>query len=481
MAISKITQTIQDGALGLTAGSGLDQHIKVGVASSGTANVLKWHTDPQAVKTEFGTGPVVDAAVYHLETAGGTVGVMRITSSVAGAAGSVTTTRGGGGTSTGTMAVTGTPLDGYAVIAKFTRGATNLAANLASFVYSLDGGDTWSDETALPTNGVYAIPNTGLTMTWTDGETGTSYAVDDTFSFDCVAPGYSATNVGDALDAIRANATAKFRFIHLVGAASSGSGSATIAATVATKMAAEETNYRYTYCWLEAADDTDGNLITAFASFVSARVNVVAGYCELSANGRIMKRSAAWPAAARRMQQTPQRDLARTAPDTQGGALVGITKLYRDEYLTPGLDAARFTTLRTYPGQPGFYVGNGRLMYGPGSDFQKLQYRELMDVACATNYEAMFPYIGSDDLVVDEETGFIDEVSARAIEAKVNGRHKAVLRDTNWVSAVRTTIARDNNILSTSTLKTRVRITPKGYASDIESEIGFYNPALAAA
>lgn len=482
MAISKIKQTIKDGALGLAAGSGLDQHVKIGVASSGPQNVLKWHTDPEAVKAEFGTGPLVDSAVYHLEEAGGVVGVMRITSSAAGTAGTVTVVRGTGGPSTGTLAVTGAPLDSFEVIVRFTRGAANLAANLAAFVYSVDGGDTWSEETALPVSGVFQPPGTGLTLTWVNGAGPTSFIVDDTFSFNCVAPGYSATDVNNALDALRANATELFRFIHLVGAASAASGSATIAAACATKMQNEENNYRYTYIWIEAPDDTDENLKTAFANFVSVRVNVVAGYCELLVGGRVMKRSAAWPAIMRRMQQTPQRDLARTEPDGAGGALPpSVRKLYRDEYLTPGLDNARFTTLRTYPGEAGFFVGNGRLMYGTGSDYQKLQYRELMDVACRTNYKAMFPYIGTDDLVVDEETGFIDEVSARNIESKANGQHKTALLDPNWVSAVNSRITRDNNILSTSTLKSKVRIVPKGYASDIELEIGFYNPALAAA
>lgn len=478
MAISKFKQTILDGALGLSTDTGLDQHIAIGVSSTGTANVLKWHTDPVAVKAEFGTGPLVDKAVFHLETAGGTVGVMRITSSVAGTNGAVTVTRGGAGDSTATATASGTPLDAYQIRVKFTRQGTNLAANAAAFVYSVDGGDNYSAEVALPISGVYAIPGTGVTLTFVDGAGPISFKVDDVHALDCVAPGFAAADLNTALDAVRAAATAKFRFIHVVGAAANAAGSATIAAAAAVKMDAEEAAYRYTYLWLEAADDTDANLISAFANFVSARVNVVAGYCELVANGKQLKRSVAWPLAARRMAQTPNRDLARTAPDKQGGALPGVVSVYRDEALTPGLDAARFTTVCTYPGEAGFFAGNGRLMYGAGSDFTLLQYRELMDLACAENRAALFPYLNDDSFELDEETGFIVETDARRMETKVNARIGAKLVANKWVSSASSRIARDVNIISTSTLKTRVRIVPRGYSKNIDTEIGFYNPAL---
>lgn len=481
MAISKITQTIEDGALGLSSGNGIDRHIAIGVASSGPENELEWHTDPVAVKARFGRGPIVDKAVYHLENTGGTVGLVRITASVAGSAGSVTVNRGGDGTSTATMTVSGAPNDSYEVIARMAEGGVNLAANTAAFVLSMDGGDTWTAPIAVPVSGVYAIPGTGLTMTWVNGAGPTSFIVGDTFSFDCTAPGFSTSNISDALDAVRADATARFRLIHLVGAAANAAGTASVAAAVATKMNTEAANYRYTYAVIEAADDTDANLKSAFANFVSERVCVVAGYCELFANKSQMKRSAAWPALARRMAQTPNRDLARTAPGSQGGALPGVVKLYRDEYLTPGLDDARFTTLRTHPGQPGFHVGNGRTMASLTSDFQLLQFRELMDVACTENYSALFPYLNDDLFDVDTETGFIDEVDARTVDSKTTALIRSAIVTNKWTTDASSRVVRDNNILSTMTLKTRVRIIPRGYAKHIETEIGFYNPALAAA
>lgn len=477
MTISKITQNIVDGALGLAQDLGTDRHIAVGVASSGPQNIVKWHTDPVAVKAEFGTGPLVDKAVYHLEATGGVVGVLRLTSSVAGTLGAVTVTRGGAADSTATATASGVPLDAYQIRVKITREGATLAANTAAFVYALDGGDVYSAEIAMPVSGIYAIPNTGVTLTFVNG-VGTAFKVDDVHALDCVAPGFSATDLNTALDAIKADASAKFRLIHVVGAAATAAASATIAAAAAVKMAAEEANYRYTYLWLEAADDTDANLKTSFVNFVSGRVNVVAGYCELLANGKQMKRSFAWPAAARRMAQTPNRDLARTAPDKQGGALPGVVRLYRDEYLTPGLDDARFTTGRTYPGQAGFFVANGRTMAAVGSDFQLLQHRELMDVACAENYAALFPYLNDDTFAVDRDTGYIDELDARRVESKVNAKLATRLVSPKWVSEVASTITRDNNMLSTNTLKTRVRIVPRPYAKSIESEIGFYNPAL---
>jgi hypothetical protein len=209
---------------------------------------------------------------------------------------------------------------------------------------------------------------------------------------------------------------------------------------------------------------------------------VVAGDAELTSavNGRVYRRSAAWPVAARLSQQDVRRDAARVRDDREGGALEGVTRLYRDEYVTGGLDDARFTTLRTFPGKPGFFIANGRMMASPTSDYQYVQYRRIMDVACGINYLAMLDFLNDDAVRVNATNGFIHEVDARAIEAAVEAKLRSELTDKDRVSNVQVIIKRDANILSTQTLTETVRVTPRGYAKFIEANIGFYNPALSA-
>ncbi len=474
MPLPKVTQTISDGGLGLAAPDDSSTHVAIGVCSAGTVNELKFYSDPDLLKAERGHGPLVDKAVYHLQVAGGSVGVMRINGSVAGAAGAVTPTR--ISTSTGTVAVGGAAYDAYDVKIEVTKTGT---LGAGEFKYSLDGGDNYSADIQIPGAGTYAITGTNLTLTFTAGAGPIFFEKGDVFAFVCTAPGYSSTDANNALDALRTTyATARFGFVHLVGAASTVAGAATIAAAVDVKMIAEANVFRYLFCVVECPEDTDGNTIAAFASFSSTRVCVAAGYCELVANGKVMKRNAAWPVVARIASQDIRRDVARVRQDREGGPLAGVTKLYRDEFTTEGLDAARFITLRTFAGQAGFYVTNGRTMANGGSDYQFLQFRRLMDRACTVNYAELFNFL-NDDVVRTNDDGTILEADARAIETKVNGALTADLTSKGRVTSTSVTVTRDNNILSTQTLKTKVRIRPKGYAKFIETDIGFENPALA--
>jgi len=481
MPLPKVTQKVSDGGLGLATPDDSSTHVAIGVCSTGTVTALTFYSDPDKVKEDCGIGPLVDKAVYHLQVAGGSVGVMRVNSSIAGSAGATSVVRGGAGDSTGTCAASGAANDAYDFKVEVTKQGTNLVAATATFKYSVDGGDNYSPDIAVPTGATYVVPNTGVTLTFANGVGPTSFKVGDVHSFTCVAPGYSSTDASNALDALRTTyATARFGFVHLVGAASTVAGAATMAAAVDVKMSAEENVFRYLFIVVECPEDTDVNIIAAFTAFSSTRVCVAAGSCEIVANGKVMKRNAAWPVVARIAAQDIRRDVARVRQDKEGGPLKGVTKIYRDEFVTEALDAARFITLRTFAGQAGFYPTNGRTMANAGSDFVFLQYRRLMDRACTVNYNELFNYLNDDEITVDD-VGHIVETDAVAIETKVNGALTADLTSKKRVSKTSMTVTRDNNILSTQTLRTKVRIRPKGYSKFIESDIGFENPALSPA
>jgi hypothetical protein len=77
--------------------------------------------------------------------------------------------------------------------------------------------------------------------------------------------------------------------------------------------------------------------------------------------------------------------------------------------------------------------------------------------------------------------GTIQEKSAKAIEAYIAAGLRAELVDKSDATDVAVEVDRTVNILSSGSLKIRVRVTPYGYASSIEVELGFTSPALAAA
>jgi hypothetical protein len=209
--LPKISQIIQDGSLGIVPPSPANVVAKLGVCSAGAANTVQQFSGPsvKVIKDALGTGPLAEAAAHSLEIAGGPVMTVPVNPSVPGAAGAVTHV----GTGAAVLTVSGAPKDSYQVEVRVTRAATGLAAAAAAFVFSVDGGDTFSPEIAVPANGVYAVPNTGLTLTFSDG----SFVKNDEYTFSCAAPSYTTTDLSTTIDALLADPR-KFGCLHVVGA-----------------------------------------------------------------------------------------------------------------------------------------------------------------------------------------------------------------------------------------------------------------------
>lgn len=425
----------------------------------------------------MGEGPGVNAAAHKLAIGGGAVFLVKPTvSSTPGVAGAVTHT----GTGVSTDTVSGAPYDAFRVIIQIITGAATPSAGGATFKYSLDGGDNYSAEIALPTSGVYLIPGTNLTNTFSAA----TLVAGDTYSYNCTAPGYNSSELTTAFNALCADPRT-WKFVHIVGSASTASGQATLVTAVEALLVAQEAVFRYAYAVMEMPDLGDGTTgdassITAFASVAAPHVAVAAGFEELTSvlSGRVEKRSAAWPLSAQR-HKAP---ISESSSRVKSGALPGIVSLYRDELIHRGLDAARFSTLRTHINKQGFYMTNGRTMAVTGSDFTYLQHVEIMNVARTIVRVHTLDLIG-DSVRVNPLThatlpGAILEQDARTIEKRIRNALKIELLDNQHVSDIKVTVNRTDNIISTQTLRVSIRLLPKGYMQYVQSDLGFVNPQL---
>lgn len=478
MALPGQTFTIQDGALGLVGSLAQAPHAKIGISSAGVANEVQSFADIKALKDALGQGPLVEAAAIALRDGGSPVLCVRATQSAAGAAGAVTTVQ----TGTATLAVTvATAYDTYSVVIEIIDGGATLVAGTATFRYSLDGGKTWSDETAVPTSGVFAIPNSGLTVTWTYAA-GTAFVTGDKWSFSTTAPTFDTTSLNTAMDALNASQLA-WKFVHVVGPASTVAGAAGVAAALDTKLTSAFNAYRFARGLIECPEDTDANVLTGFAAFSSTRVAVAVGFVDILnavgspggsfGGGRKEKRSIAWAAAARASKAEPHHDLGRFA----SGALPGVLKLYRDEAVTPGLDDANFITARTHYGVSGYFLTGGHFKAAPGSDFRDWQNGMVIDLAADTVRKAALKY-QSESVRVAASTGFILEADAKAIEAYVGGLLRSSVTRPGYASDVSVVVSRTENILSSQKLPFTVRVIPNGLAKFIAIDLGYRNPAL---
>lgn len=220
MSLPNVTMNAQDYGLVSVPSSVAKIVAKIGACSLGTAvvNVPIAFGGPglQAVKDALGTGPLTDAVCESLSVAGGPVVAVPTTNSLAGTASAVTHTPTVGTSVMTVVAVGGgtcAPRDAYSVEVLITRAASGIAIGGGAFEYSLDGGTDFSPELAVPTSGVYVIPNTGMQLNFAEG----TLVAAETYKFTCTAPAPSVADVGTAIAALLASSYS-VAAIHVLGA-----------------------------------------------------------------------------------------------------------------------------------------------------------------------------------------------------------------------------------------------------------------------
>lgn len=392
-------------------------------------------------------------------------------------------------TGTATLVVTGDPTDAYAVVLEILRGGATLAAGAATYRLSLDGGDTWGPETAMPVSGVIAPAGTGLTLTFSY-VAGTAFAVEDRWDFETSPPTYNATAMATAYASLD-ESDEDFEAIVFLGAYTAALCTSLEALCVASELA-----LRYRYCFVGVRDQTPQETTAEFelsvkADFVAwTGLHVVpcAGHVEVLSplTQRYNRRSCVIPVMARAAAVPLSEDLAWV----ERGPLPGILAIHYDGALNPALNDAGFTTLRARRTRSirGFFVTNPHTGALPASDFKLLQYLRVWNEAARTLVDAMTPHSSRQLRAVPKPlpspvppvlqgrvAGSIDEREAKAIEAKVNATLSTVLMEgpVPYVTRVSMTIDRTVDIVATRRLVTSLSLGPMGYAKQIEGTVGF--------
>lgn len=472
--------TIEDGALGVLPLTSDDLHCVIGCSSAGTPKqILSTRKIADLIST-YGYGPMVEAAAFAIQQSGAPVLAIKTPSTTPGASSAVTRV-GAVGTSVMSVSV-GAAYDGYHAKVKVTKAGT-IGVSGCEIAVSLDGGETFGPSIGLGTATTYAIPNTGLTVSFAAG----TLVLDEQYHFTTTEPIWAIADVQAAIDVLKAS-THEPRFVHLVGKVTAAN-----ALSVDAKLTECATQYRYlrAVCHArdyETADATEAAWIAAlqsdFSSFSSLRTTVAAGHYMVTSpiSARRYRRPLSFPAVARLCAVPLHVDAGRvkdgSLPATGTSATDG--KVYHDERNNPGLDASRFMTARTLIGRPGLFIMNPKLMSPPGSDFTDLQYGFVIDKTCKLTREVMLNYLSA-EVRLDRATGFILEKDAAAIEARLLSTLRDGLIATGHASAVSVEVSRVDNISSTKTISVTVRVLPLGYAKTININVAFTNPALVTA
>ena len=472
------TITIRDPGLGLVEPAA-NAVLLLGVCSASRQNEFAAVNSIADLASGWGDGPLVqDGARILSEPGRPQLYVCQVTGGVVGTNSAVTQTGGGP-----VVTLTGAPNDTYDGRVEVMAGG---ALGVGKFRYTLDrqtlttGPDaptpTWSPTITIPSGGTYLIPNTGVTLNFASG----TYVLATTYDFTCTEPYYNGTNLSDAFTSVFLQKQRRWRLAHLAGNAGTASAAATIASAFGTHMATAQTNFRYVRGFLDTGSkDTTSNLATSFGSFVDPRVGPYYGQIVRSSLKPFVgfstpRRSGLAELTARAASQMISTNLLRVA----SGALTGVKYIAQDEYANPVVDDLRITSLRTWPGRPGFYINQARLASQIGSDFAYTHNGFIMDVACATVVNAQQSWAGKSFRLTS--AGTLDPLDAEDLRQDVLKQLRAQLTEPlnaegkrGHVSAINYRVDLTNNVLVTSQILTEVSMRPLGYARDFVTQLGF--------
>ena len=489
MATGTVQIQILDGGGAAVVVPGATTQLIMGVCSAGTVNQIIATQNPNTLVTNLGYGPLVEAAALVCQS-GGTVLAMRVPITTAGSfqSGGVQFT----GTGSSVITTTGAPYDTYYIQFTVVTGGTIGSAGI-QFTISLDAGRNTGATLALGTATTYSIPNTNVTLNFAAG----TLVAADVAKVGTIEPKWQDSDVQAALQAFQASpyAIGGVGSMFLVG--DCGSSDTT---TIDGYMTSLATGYVFNRLIENARDahapvayggagETEAtwaaSIALAFSAVSAERACVSGGHYNVPsvfknpAGGTpSYRRPCSWALAAREVTIPPQRHAGRVkdGPFTQI-VINPITDptdgfVYYDGRLDGNsLDVARFNSLWTRIGLPGFFDVNPNLMSPLTSSFPILPLGNVMDIACDIVHQIGQVEIDSD--VRTNPNGTIYENDARSIEAIFSAALQAQMLSNNMISGFTVTVDRTNNILLTSTVNVTVTITPRGYVEEVSATIGF--------
>lgn len=387
-------------------------------------------------------------------------------------------------TGTAVPTMSGAPLDAFDLRIEIMGAAANLAANAATLKVSIDGGNSYGATIGLPVSGVYAIPNTGLTVTFADG----TFVVGDIWRVKTAAPAWITSGLQTALEALAPYA-GDYEFAHV-----SGDVDAVSAATIKTWAAARAVAGEYTFAVAGARDQIHGESITTrnaalaatspgFSGFDGLRYLDVHASCGYVASylraGVYFRRSLAGLRSARlaasRVHVHPGKvkagKIVGLMPDPVGGS-----SLLHDVRTYTSLDTARLSGAQTVKGRPrGSYYFTSRTLALATSDFSEIQRIRVMCVASAAAIVQMSTYVADDIETKTDGTGQIAEAAAQRIDGEIKAamRKAVVTAPADYATSASARVTRTNNLLSTGELKASITVVPKGSINTVTTDITY--------
>jgi hypothetical protein len=166
----------------------------------------------------------------------------------------------------------------------------------------------------------------------------------------------------------------------------------------------------------------------------------------------------------------------RSGALTNSAAFVGTSTVEASGAGALNTIAAKgFITFITYPNVSGYFFSGDPMLTATTDDFCMLARGRVIDKAHILAYTTFVQEV--DDEVPVNSDGTLDAGFCKWLSQQIVNQVNNTMTANREISAVSCFIDPAQNILSTSELNIALKITPVGYATDIEISLGFENPA----
>jgi hypothetical protein len=272
------------------------------------------------------------------------------------------------------------------------------------------------------------------------------------------------------------------RRVFLAGKNATASAAATMAGAVDTELTSLESNFYYARAVMDAGEDTTANVLTSWGSFSDSRVAAAYGNADVIAldsfEGFGVGRFPVTLPVAERAAGT---DLSENIGRYLSGSLRGVRAVTHDERTATAFSADdKLITLRSEAGGGGFYVTNGYLKSAIGSDFLYLDWGYTLDEVCTVIQRVQNTWKLRKVRVLTDGTGKIDPRDAKILEQEVQVALNAALKRpmtiegfNGHVSDLSYTIDRDNDVLTSKTIRSSCNVVPLPPIEGVETTVGF--------
>lgn len=484
---------IQDGGLGQSPPGQGNIEMVVGASSAGTPYRPVTSSNPADFVAAGGYGPSIRLAAFVTKQTGNQVTWVKAPTDIAGSSTAVYSKS--GNTQTSAITLSGSPNDDYYLVIRPAVGGT-IGVNGCQIWISLDGGATFAYKVNLQTASTITTGSdfttyTGLTISF---GAGTLIALQDVYAV-CTAPRWAATGIQSAIQAAAAIKAIEFEDIIVAGVSTPADAIAFDG--YMTTLANSSKRWSALLCsardatWGGASTETQADWITAletdWANVESEYVGVAAGYYRFidPFTGSQLRSSLLFGASATDSAVGIEIDLGQVSLGSIKNLVLPTAQdpfangefFYHDESQNAGLDAARFLSAWLLVGFPGVYIKNPNLMAAPGSDFNWLQHRHVINAAAHVAYVYWTKQLSS-PVRVSKKTGFILPQDRNRLQSGCQAQLNNVLVSPGKVSDATCTVSATDNILSTSTLTVMIGVIPLGYLKSVDVAITFLNPAI---